>query len=83
MELVYQYVQALQAAMYAGAHVRMELRGRSVGVVSVKVGDGWLNVGYITPASPDEQLVLMSLATRFLVVFDDWPEVLAQAGWYR
>ncbi len=83
MELVYQYVQALQGVIHAGAKVRMMVGNRSVGVLSVEVGDGWLKVGYITSASPAEQQVVVSLATQFLVTFDDWPQEVVQMGWSR
>jgi hypothetical protein len=85
MECVYQYVQALQALIYAGANVRMMLRWRPVAVLAVEVKEelGLLEVGYITAASPCEQFVLVSLATEFTVAFDDWPKEVVKRGWHR
>jgi hypothetical protein len=84
-ELVHQYVQALQALIAAGVNVRMMLQGRSVAVVVVGVEEeeGWLDIGYVESQSLCEKHVWMSLATRFTVVFDDWPAELMQLGWYR
>jgi hypothetical protein len=79
---VQQYVHSLQALIDAGANVRTVVRGRAVGVLSVEMGEGWLDVSYITPASPAEQHVLMSLATPFTVVFDEWPQEVVQRGWH-
>ena len=83
MELVYQYVQAIQAVIYAGANVRMVVHGYSVGVLSVAVSDSCLEVGYITAASPTEQCMFVPLSTLFTVVFDDYPQQLIQMGWSR
>ncbi len=78
-----QYVRALQAVIVAGANVRMVMNRVSVGVLSVEIGDGCLEVGYLTPASPSEQYVFVSLATVFTVAFDDWPQEVVQMGWCR
>ncbi len=83
MELVYQYVQAIQGVIHVGANVRMMVGNCSVGVLSVEVGDDWLEVEYITSASPAEQQMVVSLATQFLVTFDDWPQEVVQMGWSR
>ena len=61
----------------------MSLHGSSVGVVSVEVGSHWLEVGYITAASPEEQFVAMPLSAPFIVAFDDYPQELVEMGWQR
>ncbi len=85
MELVYQYVQALQAAIFAGASVRAVIATSPypVAVLSVAVDDRCLKMGFITGASPTEQFAYVPLLTHFDVVFDDWPQQLLQMGWYR
>ena len=83
MELVYQYVQAVQAVISAGANVRMMMKGVRVGVLSIEIGDCCLEVGFLTPVSPSEQFVCVSLATVLTVVFDDWPQEVVQMGWCR
>ena len=83
MELVYQYVQAVQAVISAGANVRMVVHGRFVAVLSIEVSDGCLKVGYITAASSAEQWTCVSLSTVLTIAFDDWPQEVVQMGWYR
>ena len=83
MELVSQYVQAVQAVIAAGANVRMVMNGVSVGVLSVEMSERGLQVSYLTPASPSEQSVFVSLATVFTVAFDDWPHEVVQMEWCR
>ena len=83
MELVYQYVQAVQAVIAAGAHVRMVRAGWSITVLSVEVADRCLKIGYLTAAWPGEQEMFVSLATVLTVVFDDWPQEVVQRGWLR
>lgn len=83
MELVSQYVHAMQVVIAAGANVRMGMDGVSVGVLSVEMGDRCLEVHSLTPASPSQQSVFVSLATVFTVVFDDWPQEVVQMGWGR
>jgi hypothetical protein len=83
MEFVYQYVQAVQALIFAGANVRMAVNGRVVTVLSVEVSDGCLKVGSITAASSAEQWTFVSLSTMLTVVFDDWPQEVVQMGWRR
>lgn len=81
LELLCQYVEAVQAAIYAGANVRMMLGGRSVGVLVVAIGDNLLEVTYITAASPCDQQVSVPLSTVFTVAFDDYPNELRNIGW--
>lgn len=85
MELVRQYVQALQAAIFAGASVRAVIAAYPypVAVLSVAVDDRCLKMSYITGASPTEQFTYVPLLTHFDVVFDDWPRHLLDLGWYR
>ena len=83
MELVYQYVQALQAVISAGANVRMVASGCFVTVLSVEVSDGCLEVGYLTAASSGEQRTFVPLSTILTVDFDDWPQEVVQMGWHR
>jgi len=83
MELVYQYIEALQALIAAGADVRMVVKGCSVGVVSVEVVATCLEVGCVTSASPQQWYEFVSLATPFLVACADWPQALVSAGWWR
>ena len=63
------YCQALQAVIWAGADVRMERDGRSVGVLSVEALGDALLVSFISSASPEEQRAVVAALTPFVVVF--------------
>ena len=63
------YCQALQAVIWAGADVRMELDGRSVGVLNVEVLGGALVVCFISCASPEEQRAVVAAMAPFTVAF--------------
>ncbi len=63
------YCQALQAVIWAGADVRMELDGRSVGMLNVEALGDVLQVCFISSASPEEQRVVVAALTPFSVAF--------------
>ncbi len=63
------YCQTLQAVIWAGADVRMELDGRSVGVLNVEVLGDALVVCFISSASPEEQRAVVAAMTPFTVAF--------------
>ena len=81
--IVFGYVSALQTALIYGVTVRMALKGALVSVVSIEVGSRWLEVGYITSASPSEQFVTVPLSTVFTMAFEDYPQELVEMGWSR
>lgn len=75
MEAVYQYVEALQAAIQTGATVCIEVQNLYVKVLSVGVREDGLSIGYVpfhhfTLPAPPQQWVLVPLATVFMAVFD-------------
>ncbi len=63
------YCQALQAVIWTGAAVRMELDGRSVGVLNVEVLGDALLVCFISSASPEEQRAVVVAMNPITVAF--------------
>jgi len=62
----------LQAVLAAGAEVRVEVDGRSCGVIEVREHGEEMLVCCITADSPAEQQVVVSPFTPFSVVFSEF-----------
>lgn len=83
MELLDDYIAALEEMVYAGANLRMMVGEKSVGVLSISFDEEQkqLQVGYLTPEKPEEQFTLVPVSTTFTVAFDDLPNLHPLNGW--
>lgn len=83
MDLLRQYIDALNAVIHVGVDVRAPLFGMMQAVILVEIDEEKkdLLVTYINNRSPHDKTAHLPVKTRFSVEFNDYPNELRESGW--
>jgi len=83
MELLEQYIEALNIAIKAGADLRATINEKSVPVIQIDILEETQNVQlvYLNRESPFDKTTTVPVRTPFTIVFSDYPNELRNAGW--
>jgi hypothetical protein len=83
MELLEQYIAALNAVIKAGVDVRTSIEGKSVPVIAIAIQEGGhvLELTYLNRESPFDKTAYAPARTKFTVEFNDYPNELRTIGW--
>jgi hypothetical protein len=83
MELVRQYIAAVNALIHAGADVRTVVHGESVPVIELTIDEEEqeLVVTLLNKHDPFDKTTHVLLRQTFTIAFNDYPAEVKQAGW--
>jgi hypothetical protein len=81
MELLRQYIEALNAVIHAGVDVRAEGMMKAIIQIEIDEEKKDLVVTYLDNSTPFDKTTHLSARTKFIVEFSDYPNQLREAGW--
>ena len=83
MELLEQYIEALNDAIKAGSDLRATINEKSVPVIQIDIMEETQNLQlvYLNRESPFDKTATVPVRTKFTIEFSDYPNELRNAGW--